>query len=238
VGTIKVGCCGFPVKQEEYFKNFDLLEIQSTFYKLPRVKTVEEWRNRAPRNFEFSLKAWQIITHEPSSPTYRKAGLKIEESKKNNYGFFKPTEEVVLAWEATKRIALLLKAKVIVFQCPPSFIPTSENIKNLKGFFNTVQRDNLIFAWEPRGEWSSSLILELCDELKLLHCVDPFEKISLYGDIKYFRLHGGARYKHKYSTEELVFLKEKCQNLNTVYCLFNNISMYEDARRFRELIGK
>jgi uncharacterized protein YecE (DUF72 family) len=35
----------------------------------------------APKEFEFTIKACQLITHDPKSPTYRKAGITIPESK-------------------------------------------------------------------------------------------------------------------------------------------------------------
>jgi len=72
---VKDGCCGFPVGMKKYFENFDVVEVQKTFYKPPSQKTAEKWRKNAPENFEFTIKAWQVITHPPSSPTYRKAEL-------------------------------------------------------------------------------------------------------------------------------------------------------------------
>ena len=36
---IKVGCCGFPVSREKYYKNFDVVGIQQTFYQPPQEKT-------------------------------------------------------------------------------------------------------------------------------------------------------------------------------------------------------
>lgn len=72
---------------------------------------------RPPAKFEFTLKAWQLITHPASSPTYRKAGIKVPPGTGENYGFFKLGDEVHEAWEKTRRFAQALEAKVIVFQC-------------------------------------------------------------------------------------------------------------------------
>jgi uncharacterized protein YecE (DUF72 family) len=83
---IKIGCCGFAVSQQEYFKSFKLIEIQHTFYQLPLLKTAEKWRNSAPKDFEFTIKAWQLITHEPASPTYRRLREKIDPTKKDCCG--------------------------------------------------------------------------------------------------------------------------------------------------------
>ncbi len=67
---VKVGCCGFPRGMKPYLSRFRLVEVQQTFYKLPRMETVVRWRQQAPDDFEFIIKAWQVITHPPSSPAY------------------------------------------------------------------------------------------------------------------------------------------------------------------------
>lgn len=94
---IQIGRCGFPAAEDEYYKNFNVVEIQQTFHQPPEQKAALKWREQAPEGFEFTLKAWQLITHEPSSPTYRRSKFSIPESKKKNHGFFKPTAEVLEA---------------------------------------------------------------------------------------------------------------------------------------------
>jgi uncharacterized protein YecE (DUF72 family) len=107
----RVGCCGWPVKREEYFRHFSLVEIQESFYNLPQLKTVERWRAGAPPDFEFVLKAPQLITHEPTSPTYRRLRKKLTEAEKKRYGAFKLTAEVHAAWEATLTLAKALRSR-------------------------------------------------------------------------------------------------------------------------------
>jgi uncharacterized protein YecE (DUF72 family) len=237
---IKVGCCGFPGGMKAYFKKFPLVEVQRTFYSLPRIETALRWRKIAPVEFEFALKAWQLITHPPRSPTYRKAGIKV--SKPENYGFFRPTREVFEAWDKTLEISLALKAKAVVLQCPASFKATEENISNMRDFFNSIERKKLLFAWEPRGAWDEALIRELCEEFKLVHCVDPFMgEPAIQREIAYLRLHGyegGRMYYHEYTQAELETLLDKCLNLGCVkaYCLFNNIKMLKNATEFQELV--
>ncbi len=36
---VKVGCCGFPGSRKDYFSQFKLVEVQQTFYKMPKLKT-------------------------------------------------------------------------------------------------------------------------------------------------------------------------------------------------------
>ena len=229
---IKVGCCGFCCKKDEYFKKFEVVEIQKTFYSLPSIETARKWRKEKPENFEYTIKAWQLITHLPNSPTYRKANLKIEG---NNYGFFKPSNEVFGAWEKCKEFAEEMDAKIIVFQCPPNFHESAENIRNIEQFFSSIERD-FLYAIELRGNWKKEKIIEICKNFDLIHCVDPFKSPSYYGKIKYYRLHGISGYNYDYSKEELKKLLEFCRN-KEVYCLFNNTKMLKNAIEFKEMIG-
>lgn len=233
--SVKVGCCGFARGMKDYFSQFKLVEVQQTFYKMPRLETAQGWRREAPSDFEFSLKAWQLITHPPTSPTYRKAGVKIPLGKEECYGFFRPSDEVHQAWEETTRFAQALNARVIVFQCPPSFGENRQNVDNMIRFFESVGKTEFLFAWEPRGKWSEPTIKDLCRELGLIHCVDPFVRMPLYGQPWYFRLHGGPGYRHRYSEEELEHLKGVIGGRES-YVLFNNLNMYNDALAFDRLL--
>ena len=222
-----------------YFREFSLVEVQKTFYSPPKVETAQRWRSQAGEGFEFTLKAWQLVTHPASSPTYRKAGIKVSEPEK--HGFFKPTEEVFSAWERTREIARALRASVVVFQCPPRFTQSEENISNLKNFFSSIERGGLIFALELRAPWDRELLRELCEELELVHCVDPLREEPVTHRLAYFRLHGsyeGGRinYRHRYSDEELSMVKDKVFRFQLAYVLFNNMYMGEDARRFMKML--
>ena len=47
-----------------YSRVFDTVEVDSTFYGIPRTSTIENWYKVTPDHFKFSLKVPQIITHE------------------------------------------------------------------------------------------------------------------------------------------------------------------------------
>jgi uncharacterized protein YecE (DUF72 family) len=231
---IKVGCCGFAAAQKKYFELFKVIEIQQTFYQLPEIKTAERWRSAAPPGFEFTMKAWQLITHVPTSPTYRRLRERIYPGKADRYGGFRATAEVMAAWKRTAEFAKTLGASIIVFQCPASFKPVAQNVKNMETFFNKIERAGFLFAWEPRGAWPHDLIMRLCEELGLIHCVDPFKNGPLFGGLDYFRLHGAADYVYSYSDKELEILRKKISE-KTTYVMFNNNTMKQDALRFLEI---
>jgi uncharacterized protein YecE (DUF72 family) len=46
-----------------YAEHFDTVEVNSSFYRVPAVKTTAEWARRTPKDFEFSLKLFQKFTH-------------------------------------------------------------------------------------------------------------------------------------------------------------------------------
>ena len=231
---IKVGCCGFPRRKAEYAERFPVVEVQQTFYQPPRLSTAQRWRAEAPSAFEFTLKAWQLITHEPRSPTYRRLKEPIPEDRKDRYGAFRPTEEVHAAWERTREIAEVLQARIVLFQCPASFTPTEEHIANVRAFFTGVERGGLIFAWEPRGAWPDETVAALCRQLDLIHAVDPFQRLPVTPRLAYFRLHGRTGYRYRYTDEDLECLLGWCRRFDEVYCLFNNVSMWEDGLRMQE----
>ena len=135
---ITIGCCGFAESQDKYFVEFPAIEIQQTFYQPPEVETARRWREKAPADFEFALKAWQLITHAASSPTYRRLRTPLSEKAKKRAGAFQPTDEVWQAWETTREIAEALQARFIIFQCPASFEPSTENQSNLRRFFKKI----------------------------------------------------------------------------------------------------
>jgi uncharacterized protein YecE (DUF72 family) len=197
---------------------------------------VKKWREEAPFDFEFTLKAWQLITHPPTSPTYRRLKTRIPEDKRDNYGFFRSTREVFGAWEKIDQICQFLRVKIVVFQCPSSFTPTREHKENLREFFGGVEKRDYTFAWEPRGPWREEDITALCEEHDLVHCVDPFKNRPLYGKIRYFRLHGRAGYRYRYTNEDLDYLKKMYSPDFSFYFVFNNVYMLEDAQRFQAMM--
>jgi uncharacterized protein YecE (DUF72 family) len=90
-------------------------------------------------------------------------------------------------------------------------------------------------------------VKRLCQELDLTHCVDPFAANPVFtarSKIAYFRLHGRppgrTMYRYKYTDEDLRWLAKRVKDREAkglaVYCLFNNISMGDDAERFTRLM--
>ena len=164
--------------------------------------------------------------------------MSIPAQARDRYGHFRPTDQVVEAWEHTREIAATLVAPIVVFQCPARFTPTPEHKANLRAFFQRIERGDLVLAWEPRGEWEDAEIATLCHDLDLVHCVDPFVRRPVTAGLAYFRLHGIGGYRYHYSDADLARLLDWCIPFEMAYVLFNNVSMWDDALRFRALVGQ
>ena len=206
---------------KRYFENYTLVELNSTFYEYPRLETVKGWREKAPENFEFTVKAHQDISHKSK---------------------MKPDEACLKAFENMRQICKTLKAKVLLIQTPGSFRP--DKLGEAEKFFRAVDREGLVLVWETRGpEWEKPEAYErlsrVLSSLEIVHVTDPFRVLPAYtSQTAYFRLHGLGKelYYYQYSDEELRKLRELMKPFEgegkKVYVLFNNLSMFEDGLRF------
>ena len=75
-----------------------------------------------------------------------------------------------------------------------------------------------------------------------LHCVDPFQTSSVYGEMVYWRLHGRGSYFYIYSEDEIEWLKQQAlvriaEGSEGVSILFNNTSMKNDALRLQAALA-
>lgn len=233
---IKVGTCGwsyykppdgwkkkFKSKLQAYADVFEICEINSTFYRIPKSSTAEKWRSEVDevnKNFEFTIKISQIITHK---------------DKFSGSSFW--------AFNQMKAVAKILRAKILLFQSPESFKPTKENFELVRKFFNKIEKKDLILVWEVRWkeDWTKEIVEKLFSELNLNQCVDPLRQDCYFAkEIFYYRLHGFGRpmYNYKFSDQELKNLAKKVkEQKKPVFLLFNNSTCYADALRFKEIIS-
>jgi uncharacterized protein YecE (DUF72 family) len=242
VKRIKVGCCGLAgLSFLEYSKKFEVVELQSTFYKLPLPETAARWRRSVAEGFEFTMKAFQGITHPISSPTWRRAGSQKPKENQEAYGHLQLTEENLECWRKTMQIFSILKATFCVINLPPSFSRTEENVERLLNFFKGSDVNIGIEFRHPSWFKEDQQTAEDLKKIGAVHIVDPLvSKPIIETNIQYFRLHGlGSKpYIYKYSDDDLHRLSRivEGQSAETVYVMFNNITMREDAQRFIKML--
>jgi uncharacterized protein YecE (DUF72 family) len=236
--TVKLGMCGFTIGRATYYRQFPVVEVQQTFYDPPPLETLSRWRSEAPAAFEFTMKAWQVITHFGTSRTYRRLRSPFSDKKRDEAGGFRTNATVLDAWRRTVDCCATLRATAILFQCPASFRATTENIAAMRDFFTTIERpSNVRLMWEPRGAWPDDVVLALCKELDLIHAVDPFVRPSLTPRPRYWRLHGNKSHYASFDDAELHQIRTWIHDMpdTETYVLFNNIPRVADIKRARAL---
>jgi uncharacterized protein YecE (DUF72 family) len=231
---VRLGLCGFTIGAAQYYRRFSVLEVQQTFYDPPADETMRRWREAAPPDFEFTMKAWQVITHLGTSRTYRRLRSPFSDVARSEAGGFRLNDTTRRAYDRTLECRDILRATAILFQCPPSFRPTDENVDAMRRFFASVERPSGVrYLWEPRGKWPDEIIRDVCRDCQLIHAVDPFVRPSLTPELTYWRLHGNGSHYAVYKEEELEQLLDWLPPHPT-YVMFNNIPRVKDAARFVE----
>jgi len=209
---------------KKYYESFSLVELNRTFYAYPQMSTVVGWREKAPQDFEFTVKAHQEISHK----------------------FRFETKLSLPAFQTMKQICQTLKARILLIQTPGSFRP--DKLSDAEDFLSKIKRDDLAVVWETRGPaWDAPEVREKLAErleaLNVVHVTDPFKALPVYTEnIAYFRLHGLGRqlYYYQYTDDELRQLRKLVQPFERdgreVYVLFNNLAMFDDAIRFMHYV--
>ena len=192
---------------------FDTIEINSTFYALPRISVTRSWVQRVEHNqdFRFTLKLWRIFTHE------RKGGA----------------EEALLFRRSVEPLMRQGKLGAVLLQFPWSFKYNKENsayVERLAGFLKgyplVLEVRHASWDRETVFEFLASLGIGFCniDQPLFSKSLGPTARIS--APIGYVRLHGrnysdwfrrdagrDARYNHLYSPEELTPWVEKIRKI-------------------------
>jgi len=219
-------------KLKYFSQHFKTAEINYSFYHLPRPATYQKWYSQTPADFIFAVKASKFITH------------------------IKRLKGVKTAWRTFLENALNLKEKLgpILFQFPPSFKATEENIKRLEKFLSLITTHQLInssthqlkFAFEFRHKsWCDKKIYNLLKKYKVAWVIADsprYPKAEVVTcDFVYIRMHGSKiLFFSKYTKKELKELGDKIkkwlkQNLD-VYCYFNNDAYGYAIENARELL--
>ena len=216
---------GLPQKRwfERYSEDFDTVEINASFYRVPLASTFDGWRDKAPSGFRYAVKVNRFITH-------MKKLLDCEETV---------DEFVALARRLGPALGPLL------YQLPPSLRFDPER---LESFLRRLPID-LEQAVEFRHtSWYDERVLRLLDRHGIGFVVHDLRGLQsprwASGRIAYIRFHGtSGRYFGRYANEALLGWADWCREQagagRSVWCYFNNDihgHAIEDARTLRSLI--
>lgn len=135
---------------EIYARAFETVEVDSTFYAIPAINTLENWYEKTPEQFSFSLKMPQAITHTHALSANGFAALD----------------------EFCERV-LTLKEKlaVVLIQLPPQFDASGGNVRALLEFLPRLP-SAIRFAIEFRSrDWLMGQTLEILQKYNVAPCL-------------------------------------------------------------------
>ena len=197
---------------EYYAHLFNTIEINSSFYKTPKLATTAKWGTSVPDNFRFTFKLSKAITH-----------VKELDFKEDDLESFMET----IAQIENKKGCLLI-------QFPPSIrIDKLDKLQQLLSSIHWLNEGQWQLAVEFRHtSWYEKEVTEILNEYQAITvlqdkppAITPQE--TTQGNTVYVRLHGpGGNYKGSY---EETFLQNLATDIKTwqeagktVYCYFNN----------------
>lgn len=118
-----------------YAGQFDLVEVDSSYYTLPNERNSYLWAERTPDDFLFDFKAFRVFTQHPTPISSLPKNLREEltpelQQKGNLYYRDLPVELAGELWRRFEAALLPLdtvgKLGVVLFQFPPWFYPGSQ----------------------------------------------------------------------------------------------------------------
>ena len=132
---------------------------------------------------------------------------------------------------------------VMCVTAPPIMSFANRNTHNLKEFFANINRDGLVIAWEPRGDWirRSQEIRSACEQLELVRCVDLLRRDPVH--LTESGCSDCVAWARRSTTTRIGTLIRICWSCSTgsrrclarnwnACVMFNNTTMLQDERRF------
>ena len=119
-----------------YASQFPLVEVDSTYYGIPKPETLEGWAADTPADFTFDVKSFSLFTNHPTRPANLppdiREQLPANLKDKNIYVEAVPDELVDELWErfrtALEPLRAAGKLAAVFFQFPPWFMPSSRSL--------------------------------------------------------------------------------------------------------------
>jgi len=241
VSKVHVGCSGWVYKHwrglfypeglpqkrwfERYSEEFDTVEINASFYRLPLATTFDGWREKAPPGFRYAVKANRFITH-----------------MKKLVGC---DEEIANFVALARRLEHTLGP--ILHQLPPSL---HKDMPRLEAFLKQLPSDIEHVVEFRHKSWYDEDVLALLDRHGVGFVTHDLKGLKsprwASGRTAYVRFHGTAgKYHGRYSDEALLdwtdWLLDQARSGKSCWCYFNNDihgHAIEDARTLKSMVGQ
>jgi uncharacterized protein YecE (DUF72 family) len=234
--NIHIGCSGFyyrqwrntfypsdiPQKDWLYYYSsvFNTVELNSSFYHIPRLQSLQKQFENTPNDFKFSVKVHKSITH---------------------YQKLKDCKQQILEFKELIQNGLSHKLGCLLFQFPPSFIFTKEHLRLILS--QIPDGSEHVIEFRHKSWWCEEVRAAL-KEKPLTFCnVDyPNLPTEIRNDTKlfYLRLHGTPDlFKSSYEDTRLQHYSKYIPHKNQAFVFFNNTyynAGWQNARKLAEYV--
>ena len=240
-GEVRIGCSGWNYKHWRelfypkglpasrwfafYAEHFDTVEINNSFYMLPRPETFDKWREQAPPGFCYAVKANRYLTQ----------AKKLKDCE----------EPLTRMMAATRHLGDRLGP--MLYQLPPGL---HLNLDRLESFLRLVPKDVTNVFEFRHSSWYVPETYTLLDRYGAGFCIHDMpgsasERIAV-GPAAYVRFHGGEdKYWGRYSNEGLLdwadWIVGQARSGRPAWCYFNNDidgHAIDDAQTLRSMVGQ
>jgi uncharacterized protein YecE (DUF72 family) len=220
--AVRVGCSGwiyphwrgrfYPEKLAVkrwfafYAEHFDTVEINNSFYRLPKPETFDAWAAQAPPGFRYAVKANRFLTQ----------AKKLKDCE----------EPMARMMPAFRHLGQTLGP--VLYQLPPRF---KVNLERLERFLELVPKD-IVNVFEFRdNSWHDDAVFALLERYGASFCAHDMPGSQspelAVGPVAYVRFHGGeGKYWGRYSDEALLrwtdWMIAEARRGREVWAYFNN----------------
>jgi len=199
-----------------YSRLFNFVEVNYTFYKYPSHRMVENWRRTVSKDFTFTVRCNQDLTH--------RIGLR-------------PVDEAYEVFDRMISICRVLEASFLHLETPSSYVFDKTRLAQARLFFSTVNPKGIRLAWETRSPITEEA-KNLMQDFNIVHSVDlSRDEPACDSDTVYTRLFGKGKHNvYQFVDEEMVEIDQGIAKLQarTVITCFHGLRMNTDALRFKQ----
>ena len=190
-----------------YLRDFDTVELNNTFYQLPKEESFDAWRKSTPHDFLYAVKGSRFITHM----------IKLKDPQRGLANFLPRAER------------LRGKLGPILWQLPPKW---NANVERLEEFLAQLPKKHR-YAFELRNvTWMTDAVYDVLRKYNAAFCIYELagyhSPIEVTADWTYVRLHGPTAHKYQgsYSDEQLAAwaqrIRDWSRTLRALFVYFDN----------------
>jgi uncharacterized protein YecE (DUF72 family) len=242
MAPVRVGCSGWIYQSwrgafypercpqrlwlEHYSSVFDTVEVNSTFYRLPKRDAVAAWLDRTPDGFLFTIKSSRYLTHMKRLTDMERGVERL--------------------WERLEPVLESPKMGPVLWQLPERFRRDDDRLAHALERLPPAQHHAFEFRHQS---WFADDVLDLlrAHGVALVigdHPERPWQPHELTADFTIVRFHYGQRGRRgNYSDAELREWAARIERWSadaTVFAYFNNdweAFAPRNARRLEDLLG-